>query len=109
MFVEIRRAPHGLAGVIDDEIETFAGGEYVTAKRFNARGVAKIKSEDFQAMPPGLKIGLGAVAHGGVTREAGGYDKLRSGAEEFDARLEADLHSSAGQERDSTLQVREFS
>ena len=79
------------------------------AKRLHTRCVAQIQTKNFQAVPPLLEIRLGGVAHGGIARETGGDDKLRPGAQQFDAGLVTDLHAAAGEQRHAPTQVGGFS
>jgi hypothetical protein len=108
VLIEVRRAPHRLARVVDDEIQPVARLQQVTAKRLDARRVAQVQPEDLQAMSPLIEIRLGCVAGGGVAREPGGDDELRPGTEELDAGLVAYLHPATSKQRHATVQVRRF-
>ena len=105
MLVEVRRAAHGLAGVVDDEVEPVAGRQQVPAERLDARRVAQVEPEDLEPVAPVGEVGLGGVARGRVAREAGGDDQLRAGAQQLEAGLVADLHPPAGEQRDAPAQV----
>ena len=67
--VKIRRTPHGLAGVVDDEIQPRMCRQQMLAKRLHARRVAQIESENLQPMSPVLEIRLGGVTHRRVARK----------------------------------------
>jgi hypothetical protein len=108
VFVEVGRAADGLAGVADDEIEAVACGKQMTAEGFDAGSVAEIKAEDFEAVRPGIEIGLSGVAGCGVARETSGDDEMRARPQEFDARLIADFNAPTGKERDTAREVGEF-
>ncbi len=67
--IEIGRAPHGLAGVVDDEIEPVEFAEQLRAECFDARRVAEVESEDLEAITPFGKVGLAGVTRRRVARE----------------------------------------
>ena len=60
--VEVRRPSHRLARVVDDEVETIAGGDQVAAERFDARRVPQIEPEDLEAIAPVAEVRLLRVA-----------------------------------------------
>ena len=68
--VELRRPPHGLAGVVDDEVEPVARGEQVAAERLDARRVPQIEPEDLEPVAPVAEVGLLRVARGGSCAES---------------------------------------
>ena len=106
--VKLRRTANGLAGVVDDEIEPRKSLEQLPAEGLDAGRVAHVQSEDFEAMPPLAEIRFLRVALGRIAREARGDDQPRARAQQLEARLIADLHASAGQQRDAAAQVRQF-
>ena len=79
--------------------------EQVPAERLDARRVAQIEAEDLQPMAPLREVRLRGIARRRVAREARGDDELRAGAQQLDARLVADLHAPAGEQRDAPAQV----
>ncbi len=103
--VEGGRPSHRLTGVVDDEVEALARLTEVMAEGLHARRVAKVEAEDLEPVAPLLEVGLLRVPHRRVAREARRHDQLRTGAEELDARLVADLDASAGQQRDASREV----
>ena len=73
-----------------------------------ALGGAQIESEDLQPIRPLRKIRLLRIAHRRVAGEARGDDQLRAGPQQLDARLIADLHASAREQRHAPAQIRRF-
>ena len=106
VLVKIRRPAHGLAGVIDDEIQPVARREQMPAERLHAGRVPQVQSENLQPVAPFRKIRFRRVAPGRVAREARGHDQLCARPQQLDARLIADLHPSAGEQRHAPAQVR---
>ena len=97
--VELGRAAHGLARVVDDEVEPVARRVEVVAERLDARRVAQIEAEDLEPVAPLVEVGFARVPQRRVAREAGRDDQLGAGAQELDAGLVADLHPAAGEQR----------
>ena len=54
--VELGRAPHGLARVVDDEVEPVARRLEVVAERLDARGVAQVEPEDLEPVAPVAEV-----------------------------------------------------
>src|SRR3974390_3719270 len=79
VLIEFRWTADGLAGVVDNEIEAGLRSQHVPAERLDARRMAQVEAEDFEAMAPILEIRLPGVAGGGISWKAGGNDKFRSG------------------------------
>jgi hypothetical protein len=69
MFEEARRAPHGLACVIEDVVEPWQPLCEKPREQFHARRVAKIQAVDLQARAKGGKIRLLRKSFGGIDRE----------------------------------------
>ena len=103
--VELRRAAHGLAGVVDDEVQPRFLLHQLRAERLDARGVAQVEAVDLEAVAPLREVGFLGVALGAVAREARGDDQPRAGAQQLDAGLVADLDAPAGEQRDASAQV----
>jgi hypothetical protein len=55
--VELGRPAHGLAGVVDDEVEPLARREQVAAERLDARRVAQVEPEDLEPVAQSPKSG----------------------------------------------------
>ena len=106
--VELRWAAHGLAGVVDDEVEPRQLAQELMTERLDAGRVTQIQTEHLQAMAPFCEVRLLRVTRGGVAREAGGDDQLRTGAQQFQAGLIADLDPSTGQQGNASVQVGKF-
>src|SRR4051812_10188724 len=106
--IERWRAAHRLTCVVDDEVETAARRQQLVAERLNARRVAQIEAEDLQSILPLVEVGLLRVADRAVAWKTRGDDEMRAAAQQLESRLVADLHASAGQQRDAASQVREF-
>ena len=102
--VEIRRPPHGLAGVVDDEVEPVRVGEQLAAERFDAGRVPQIEAEDLEAIAPLLEVRLLRVPRGRVARKPRRDDQLRAASQQLQAGLVADLHAPAGQQRDAAAE-----
>jgi hypothetical protein len=62
VLVELGRPPHGLAGVVDDEVEPVARLEQVLAERLDARRVAQVEPKISSRSPHSLEVGLARVA-----------------------------------------------
>ena len=75
------------------------------AERFDTRCVTEIKSEDLEPVAPLGEVGFAGVPKRRVTGEPGGDDERGPRPEELDAGLVADLHPSAGQQRDPPAEV----
>ncbi len=103
--VELGRPAHGLAGVVDDEVEPVVVRAQVVAERLDARRVPQVEPEDLQPLAPLLEVVLARVPLGRVAGEARGHDQVRAGAQELDPRLVADLDPPAGEECDPAAQV----
>jgi hypothetical protein len=103
--IEIRRPPHRLAGVVDDEVESRPRREELAAEGLDARRVAQIEAEDLEPVLPVGKVGLAGVALRGVTREARGDDEMRARAQQLEPRLITNLDAAARQQRDTTAKV----
>jgi hypothetical protein len=106
VLIIIGWAAHRLAGVVDDKIQALAAFHQVPAERFHARRVAQIEAENFQTMTPLLEIRLARITRRRVAGEARGDDQARARAQELDAGLVSDLHTTAGQQCDAPAQVR---
>src|SRR3546814_9848085 len=102
--VELGRAPHRLARVVDDVVEPVAGAGQVLAERLHAGRVAQVEAVDLEPVPPLLEVGLAAVAQRRVTGEAGGDDQRRTDPQQLDAGMVPDLHPTAGQQRNPAAQ-----
>ena len=94
VLVELGRPPHGLAGVVDDEVEPVAGAEQLPAERLDARRVAQVEPEDLEAVAPLGEVRLRGVAGRRVAGKARGDDQVRAGAQQLEAR--PDSRSSPG-------------
>src|SRR5690606_30959475 len=75
------------------------------AERFDAGRMPQVEAENFQAMAPVGEVGLLRVALRGVAWEAGGHDQRAARAQQLQSGLVADLHPSAGEQRDAPGQV----
>ncbi len=66
--VEVRRPAHGLAGVVDDEVEPVARLVQVPAERLDARRVPQVEAVDLEPLAPVVEVGLlrvpGAASRG---------------------------------------------
>src|SRR3989338_1365725 len=105
MGVEIRRPPHGLAGIIDDEIQPLARRKKMPAESLDAGRMAQVQAEDLQPVAPDLEIRFGGIAHRRVPREAGADYELRPGAEKLYPGLVAYLDAPAGEQGNAAVQV----
>ena len=104
--VELGRPAHGLAGVVDDVVESLVGREQVVAELLDARRVAQIEPVDLEPFLPVGEVGLQRVTGGGVAREPRRHDQVGACSEQLDPGLVADLDAAARQYRDATLEIR---
>ena len=105
--IEIRWPAHRLTSIIDDEIQPRKVASNCPQSASTLGVVAHIEPKDFQAISPFTKIRFLCIA----LRRIAGNAWSRSGAtgaQQFETRLIADLHTSAGQKRDPTMQIRQF-
>ena len=97
----IRRPAHGLAGVVDDEVEPVARREQVRQNASTLGVWRRSRPKISSRSPHSSKSGSSRVAGRGVAREARGDDQLRARAQQLDPGLVADLHAPAGEQRDA--------
>ena len=90
--VKIRRPPHSLAGIVDNKVEPRARGQKVLAKRFDAGRMPQIQAKHLEPVAPIGKIGLLRIALGSIAGKAGRHNQVRTGPQQFDARLIANLY-----------------
>src|SRR5688500_5746635 len=107
-MVEVRWPANGLAGIGDDGVEPVARLEQLAAERLDAGRVPEVEPEDLQPVAPLGEIRLASVAGGRIAWKACRNDQLRAGAKQLEARLIADLHATAGEQRDAPAQVGEL-
>ena len=67
--------------------------------------MAQVQAEHFQPVAPVLEVRFGGVTRRGVAREAGGDDQRRTGTQQFESGLVADLDATAGEQRHAPAQV----
>jgi hypothetical protein len=67
--VELRRAAHRLAGVVDDEVEPLVRRPKMLAEALDARRVPQVEPEDLEAIAPVVEVALLGVPGCGVARE----------------------------------------
>ena len=103
--IEARRPAHGLARVVEDEVEPRERAAEVAGEGLDAGCVAQIEAVHLQAVTPVSEVGLACVASRRVARETRGHDQLRARAQEHDAGLVADLDARSGDQRDATGKV----
>ncbi len=108
VLVEGGWAAHGLACVVDDRIEPGARRQQVRAERLDTGRVAEVETEHLEPITPLCEVRFGGVALRCVTGEACRHDQLGTAAQQFDARLVADLHAAAGEQHDHPGHVGEF-
>src|SRR3546814_12109635 len=69
--VELRRAAHGLAGVVDDEVQAAARGQQLAAEGFHAGGMAQVPAVYLPPVAPVREVRFARVAD----RKSGGWGK----------------------------------
>jgi hypothetical protein len=106
VLVETRRTTHGLAGVVDDEVEARKRVVDEAREDLDARRMAQIEAVDVQPVLPLVEVGLARVAQRRVLREARGRDHLAARSQHLERGVEADLHARAGDEADAALERR---
>jgi hypothetical protein len=70
--------------------------------------MAQVEPVDLQPMAPVTEVRFLGVTRSRVARKARGDDKFSARAQQFQARLIADLHATAGQQRDAAAQVHQL-
>ena len=103
--VEVGRTPHGLTGVVDDEVEARARGQELAAERFDTRRVTKVEAEDLEAMAPLGKVGLVGVAVRRIPRKARRHDQMCTAAQQLEPGLVANLHAAAAEQRHPATEI----
>jgi hypothetical protein len=102
--VGARRAAHGLARVVDEDVERAGRGDLV-GERDHLGGVAQVDADDLEPVDP-----VGAVLQRrepsyGVVREARGDRGVRAVAEQPQSDVHADLGAAAGEQRAASGEV----
>ena len=100
MPVEVRRPAHGLARVVDDEVEPVARLVQVPAELLDARRVPQVEAEDLEPVAPDVEVGLLRVPGRRVPRKPRRHDQRGPGPQQLDPGLVADLHPTAREQRD---------
>ena len=72
VLIEFRWPAHGLAGVVDDEIQAMLRRQQVPAEGFDAGCVAKVQAENFQAMTVALTAAYAVTCVEPCSMKAGG-------------------------------------
>src|ERR1044071_6730874 len=108
VLVKRWRTPHRLAGVVDNKIQSGAGGRQVLTKSFHARCMAQVQAEDFQPVTPFGEIRLPRVTHRRVAWETRCHDQMSARAKQTYASLITNLHAATGEESYAPAQVRAF-
>src|SRR5688572_10180915 len=108
VLVELRRPPHRLARIVDDEVEPRAPLQQLPAERLHARRMAQIQPEDLQPVPPVVEIRLARIPPRRIPRKPRRHDQLGPAAKQFEPGLIADLHPPTGQQRHAPVQIRQF-
>ena len=103
--VEVRWTAHRLTRVVDDHVEAVARRHELAAEGFHARRMAEIQAVDVQPIAPLAEVRLLRVARGRIAGEPGRDDQVRARSQELEAGLVADLHATAGQQRDAPAQI----
>ena len=106
--VERRRPSHGLARVVDDEVEAVARLQHLAAERLDARRVPQVEPENLQPIAPLAEVGLARVSRRRVPRKARRHDELRARTKQLESGLITDLHAPARQERHAAAKVGEL-
>ena len=103
--VEAGRPAHGLAGVVELEVEARERRVEPLAEELDARRVAQVDAVDREPVLPVREVRLARVARRRVAREARAGDHAAACAEQEDGGLIADLHAGAGDERHAPPQI----
>src|SRR6202011_2287210 len=102
---EARRPAHGLARVIENVVEPWQSLHQEPREELDARGMPQIETVDLQTLVKDRVIRLLRVPVGRVDGKAGGDDDVRTGPQELERCLKADLDPSAGNERIVAVEV----
>ena len=98
------RAPYGLAGVVDQDVER-SGRGYVVGECDDLRGVAQVDADDLEPVDPlGGVFERGESAYG-VVREPRGDREVRAVAEQPQRDVHADLRAATGEQRPAPGEV----
>ena len=103
--VEVRRPAHGLARVVDDEVEPVARLVQMPAELLDARRVPQVEAEDLEPVAPDVEVGLLRVPGRRVPRKPRRHDQRGPGPQQLDPGLVADLHPPAREQRDPAGEV----
>ena len=104
--VVAHRPAHGLARVVDDDVQPRQRLVEHRAERLEAPHVAQVDGVHVQPLLPNLKVVLRGVPPVRVRGEARGGQQRGAGSEELEPYFEADLDPGAGQKRNLAGQVR---
>ena len=105
MAEEAGRAAHGLAGIVEDEVEPRQSFAEPAREQLDARRVPQVDAVHLQPVAERGVVGLLRVARRGVDREARGDDHVRAGAQQLERGLVTDLDARAGDQRVAAVQV----
>ena len=106
--VKCRRPAHGLARVVDDEIEAAPGLQHLAAERLDTRRVPQVEPEDFETIAPLAKVGLARVSRCRVSGKTGRDDEVRARPKQLETGLVADLHAPARYQRHPAAKIGEL-
>jgi hypothetical protein len=95
--VKFRRTSNGLAGVVNDEIQSRLSVRQMPAKSLNAGRAAHVQSEDLKAVCPFAEIGFPRVALRRVAGETRRDNEMSTCAKELQTGLIANFHAPAGE------------
>src|ERR1700733_247607 len=105
MLEKTRRAAHGLAGVVQNVVEPRQPFGQESREYFDARRMPQIEPMDLQAPAKLRKIGFFRVAAGCVDRKTRGHDDMRTGTQELEGCLKADLDPGTGDQRIVAIEI----
>ena len=104
--VKAGRPPHGLRGVVREDVEPPEPRFQVAREQLDARRVAQVEAVELEALAPLREVGLGGVAARGVAGKARGGDHAGARAEHLQRGLVTDLQTRAGDDRDAPVEPR---
>ncbi len=100
------RPAHGLAGVVEEVIESRQPSDQEPREQLDARGVAQVETMDLQSVAKIGVIGFGRIPVGGVDGKARRHDDVRAGAQQLQGRLESNFDAGAGDHGPAAAQIR---
>jgi hypothetical protein len=98
-------AAHGLTGIVQNVVESRQALEEKAGEDVDARRMPQVEPVDLQAFTERREIGLLRVAVRGVHGKSSGDDDVRTGPQQFERCLKADLYPSTRHQSNVARQI----